>query len=484
MDLNQILTDFENKKEKIDKKIRSNRENYLNGLEMANSYANTMEYVVKNLFDLTSKKLEEKGEGIAAFLYGSPGRREMVSESDLDIMLVYKNQSKKYIDFKEKFRELAQPLEFCKVDLPDWGTLNEAESFAKKSITEGNQVLEDRFVCGDEKIKEGIEKIKEKYGNPNRMARNIVFQKFYFDQYFKQRVRDGAINIKYCDGGSRDYLFIHWFNQLMKRKYPEWNKTTNKKPVAEQGLSNLYQNKVIDSFEFGRAIDALNFNLLFRNEILLANKGTNDEGLSFLDQKTLDSVFKRNPRLMEEYHIKSPEELAGVFEKQRKHISNIKYRIFNSMIKEKGKEKNIPGWAERFHEAYSESTPERKRKGIFYKYKKDPLIKIASIWGASNSRQISLLEDICQEEKNSGSWEVQASLTTSPYCPSNYLHHIGEGIGKEEGYGYILRIISRNPNTKTKTLKSIANDSKIEKRYKQCAEASLKGGNESANHQV
>ena len=101
--------------------------------------------------------------------------------------------------------------------MPEWGTLSEAEIFAEKSITEGNQILESRFLCGDKDIKGKTEEMIGKYATTERMIRNIIFQKFYFEQYYKQRIRNGAINVKYCDGGSRDFLFINWFDKLMRK---------------------------------------------------------------------------------------------------------------------------------------------------------------------------------------------------------------------------------------------------------------------------
>ncbi len=485
MDLTQLLVDFNRTKEQIRNKTRFKvpATKKYDGLTMAVAYSNAVEYVVKELFNLTSETMGIKNpNGIGAFLYGSPGRKEMVSESDLDVMLIYKDDSPIYQEFKNRFKEYAKSLQFCKVDLPQWGSVDEASIFAQKSITEGNQVLEINFVCGDEKIKNIVEGIQNKFGNSERMMRNIVFQKFYFEQYFKQRVRDGAINVKYCDGGSRDYLFINWFNQLMKRKYADWDKGFKERPVAEIGLSNLYQNGLIDSLEFGKGIDALNFNILFRNEILLANKGTQDEGLTFLDEKTLNAVYRRAGDLMKEYRIDSLKDLKTTFDKQRFHIASIKDRIWNLMINEKEKEMEINKWAENFHKAYLVSTAEDKRAN-FANYN-DLLIRIATIWGASNSNQKKLLNKICEKEKHSDSWEIQASLTTSPNCPPEYLHHIGIGIGKEKGYGYILRIISRNHNVQTKTLEAIANDPKIEQRYTQCAKAALEHGIDNANHQI
>ncbi len=485
MELCKILEDFNRTKERIrsNARFKTPLSQTYDGLNMAIAYSDVMEYVVKHLFDLTVEKLgSESKSGIAAFLYGSPGRREMVCESDLDMMLVYKNNSQKYQEFKDKFRELVAPFKFCKIDLPEWGTLDEARIFAERSITEGNQVLESRFVCGDESIREQIEKAQKEFGGSERMIRNIVFQKFYFEQYFKQRVRNGAINVKYCDGGSRDYLFIYWFNQLMSGKYSDWNRAQKERPVAEQGLSNLYGNGLISSLEFSKGIDALHFNLLFRNEILLANKGTSDEGLTFLDKRTLELVFDRMPELMSEYVIRSSQELAEQFNKQRAHIARIKNRVWNLMVDENGREIKESDWSSDFHEAYLESTPENNRRR-FLNYD-NLLMKIATIWGSSNSHQTRLLEEICKREKDSDSWEIQASLTASPDCPPDYLHHIGTGIGKETGYGYILRIVSRNPHVKQETLEAIANDSRIGSRYTQCAKAALKHERGAANHQI
>ena len=156
MELREILEDFDRTKEKIRNRTRfkvSPPQNY-DGLSMAIAYSDVMDYVVRELFDLTVEQLNNQGKkGIAAFLYGSPGRREMVCESDLDMMLVYGDNSQGYLDFKNKFKELAEPFKFCKIDLPEWGTIEEARTFAQKSITEGNQVLESRFVCGDADIK-------------------------------------------------------------------------------------------------------------------------------------------------------------------------------------------------------------------------------------------------------------------------------------------------------------------------------------------
>jgi len=95
MELLEILEDFNRTKEKIRNRTRfkvNSSQNY-DGLSMAVAYSDVMEYVIRELFDLTVEQSDNQSrEGIAAFLYGSPGRREMVCESDLDMMLVYRDK--------------------------------------------------------------------------------------------------------------------------------------------------------------------------------------------------------------------------------------------------------------------------------------------------------------------------------------------------------------------------------------------------------
>ena len=185
---------------------------------------------------------------------------------------------------------------------------------------------------------------------------------------------------------------------------------------------------------------------------------------------------------MNQYELKSPKELAEHFDRQRFHIAEIKKRIWNLMIDEQGKELKNPNWPLDFNTAYSLSTTENERASLLDN--EDLLIRIATIWGASNSNQTKILDEICKKEKDSDSWEIQASIVTSPHCNPDYLHHIATGIGKEMGYGYILRIVSRNPNVKPETLESIANDPKVEPRYTQCAKAALEHGKGASNNQI
>jgi hypothetical protein len=55
---------------------------------------------------------------------------------------------------------------------------------------------------------------------------------------------------------------------------------------------------------------------------------------------------------------------------------------------------------------------------------------------------------------------------------------------KEQGYGYLLRVVARNRNVSKKTLYSIVEDPNLEKRYTEVAKAALVGGTSLANNQI
>jgi len=60
----------------------------------------------------------------------------------------------------------------------------------------------------------------------------------------------------------------------------------------------------------------------------------------------------------------------------------------------------------------------------------------------------------------------------------------GTQIKKMFIYGYILRIVGRNKNTNKETLKQIAEDPKLDKRYSEVARTVLEVGHQRANNLI
>ena len=147
---------------------------------------------------------------------------------------------------------------------------------------------------------------------------------------------------------------------------------------------------------------------------------------------------------------------------------------------EKAESIMYPGWSQLFRQAYEQSTPEEVRRGI----RSDDLLRIGLIWGASDSNQTDLFSELVRENLDTEDWATIGSIICSPLCDAKTLEHFSRNILREEGYGYLLRVVARNKNVSKATLESIANDPQLALRYTEVAKAALYGGHEKANKQI
>ena len=445
-----------------------------NGLKKAVEESLKFDKVVKKSYDLAAEEIYggQETPGIACFAYGSPGRLELIGgDSDADVFLVEDRITEKSRGFKRLFTKILDSFDFSKVDMPDWGSFEEIDTYLAKSMVEGNQVLETRFLTGDLGVANQLAIKKNRFNSVERGLKNIVFNRLYFNQYFRQRVRNGSLNLKYCNGGSRDFLFVYWHDRLDRLLLQEPSDDAYK-PKIEQGLERLYKQGTISGREFEEAIEATNFIMNIRADILKLNKNSTDRGLTQLD----DDVLKKLETLGHPPLAKSKE----LFESSRKSIDLVANKVWTETMK---KAELIYGqdWAESFRRAHSSRTSYDDRNSIPYD---DPLMAVALIWGASESNQKQLFDYLADKYKSARDWSIIGSLVCSPLCSPEVLHHFGTGQLKEKGYGYLLRVVARNPNVTRDTLEAIASDGKLEKRYTEIASAALKEGNVAANNQI
>lgn len=410
--------------------------------------------------------------GIAVFTYGSPGRRELIGgDSDADIFLIERKRTEKSQELRKRLKEKWETFGFSKVDLPTWGTYDEIETYLEKSLVEGNQVLETRYLTGDSLVAQEVLDKKKRFDSIERGLENIVFNKLYFNQYFRQRVRDGALNLKYCHGGSRDFLFVYWHDRL-DRMLNKDSEDPSYTPRIESGLNRLVSQGKIEKKELESLIEAINFSTELRSDVLAINKNGPDRGLTFLDSSTLEKLHSTG--------YPEPETIRSYFEEYRMRIENLSKLVWEETIKKAGALRgNL--WEKQFKDAYLIDTDEGKRKKI---PSDDPLLSTALIWGASEAGQKELFNFLANKHRESENWSVIGSIVCSPLCNENLLYHFGTGQLKEKGYGYLLRVVARNKNVGKETLKSIAEDSKLEKRYTEVAQVALVKGNKEANNQI
>ncbi len=409
--------------------------------------------------------------GLAVCVYGSPGRREMVGgDGDADIFILEYKRSIQGRTFRRIFTEEFKKFDYAKLDLPEWGTLSDADIFLDKSLVEGNQVLETRFIQGDKSLNQQLNSLKQKYGTLNRAIKNFFFNRFYLDEYYNLKKRGDAINVKYCRGGSRELLFLSWYNDILDL-YLGTKKEHTEEPASILSARRCRDLGVISEEEFFKIISSIGDITTLRTDILRANKETEDRGLTFLDDKTIKRLQERD------YPPKQG--IVDNFERNRKTVRSFVDRIYEEVISI-GEAAYGNSWKKLFETAIQGSLPPTLR--ITPGTNDSDLLFMTALWGANRIGDKIAFQGLAKQCVSTEDWSIIGSIVQSQLCSPELLDHYGRGIAKSKGYGYLLRVIGRNPNTPRETLISIARDHNLEERYTSVARAALNCGAAGTNN--
>ena len=412
---------------------------------------------------------------IGIFLFGSPSRQEMIDESDADIMIIRKNDNEEYLKFREEFIKNLEKEKFPKIDVPMWGNLTECKNYLECSIIEGNQVIEAKFIYGDETIVYELSQMRKKFCTKDKFERIILFQKLYFDQYYKQRTIKGIKNVKYGHGGTRDFMFLTWFCNLIDISEGKRINFEDKIPYVYKSLGDIYSRKIIKFEEYKKFLKSIETVLILRNKILIQNRGTKNEGLTYLDEGTMKKLFTK--KLFNESNIKSHNDLKIVLENDLENVKQLKLYLWNLFIEYLKKEKGLI-WQRNFKKILMGEFDKHLISNIA---QNDILSRTAVIWNFDKLKDVKLFNNVFVEFSKCNQWEVLASICCHAKCPSKVLDDITKRIGKKRGYEYILKIIARNKNTNRESLKRIINNPNLEERFRIVAEIAYNKGVKKAN---
>ena len=388
-------------------------------------------------------------QGVAIFSFGASARKEMIGGSDADIAVYRVDNSDKELELREILVESLQHFNFTKVDTPVWGTLDDIQRYMNTSVTEANQVMEAQFICGDPKFRERVEQLRDSSYNREIIARNLIFQFFYFEQYSSKKASPEHLNLKYCAGGIRDLLFPMWYAQL-KKGIERDLKTT----ALERGLNTLYEDELlleddlVDILRYSSAI------ALIRNEVMSLTHGDMDGKLT--PQKVTE-LFNLRSHLFEE-----PQDIMRLVDKARRKIISAKARVWEGLCQYFAATKS-ECWNVHFKKALAMENSE-----LPLELEHDEVINTVKIWNLNAQRTGQSL-DYIENISNSDSWIVLASLLSNPYVSGDIIDSVIRRKGLQPGYEYFQEIAARNPNLRKDTLEFILADTSTESRFKKPA---------------
>ena len=148
---------------------------------------------------------------LALIAVGGYGRKEMFPMSDLDFLIL--SEQKNTAEIEQKIGAFIQFLWDCGFDVgASVRTLDECRSEGRKDITIATNLLESRFLIGDEK---NFEKLTALLWQPDFWDRETFFNAKIQEKNARyERYNNTSYNlepdIKYSPGGLRDLHLIYW----------------------------------------------------------------------------------------------------------------------------------------------------------------------------------------------------------------------------------------------------------------------------------
>ncbi len=388
-------------------------------------------------------------DGIVVYSFGAPSRNEMMGSSDADVAVYRAGKSMKELQFRDELVHSLQGYNFTKIDTPVWGTVQDIRCYMNTSVTEANQVFEAQFICGDREFHSRTEQLRESLYNTDIVARNLLFQLFFFDQYYEKKSSPHHINLKYCHGGIRDFLFPMWYAQL--RGGIEKNLKTT---ALERGLTILCEENSIPNEDMAIILKYAGALAFIRDEVMRITPGDIDGLLSF--QKA-EQLYVRRPNLFQ-----TPYDIMRLVEKSRQKVLSAKGKVWEGLrhyfAVTKPEEWNIS----------FKKTLVSEHSELPVEFQHDEVINTVKIWNL-NAGTVEQSGDYLQEMSQSDSWIVLASLLSCPHIPGTIIDSIVRRKGLTSGYEYLLEIAARNSNMETSTLEFILKDDSTEIRFKKPA---------------
>ena len=208
----------------------------------------------------------------------------------------------------------------------------------------------------------------------------------------------------------------------------------------------MNKNGILSDSEYDDVKVAAEFMILLRNEILHVNKNTKYDHIAYINKEMEHRVFESASDFFKSYNINTPEELHKVYQKHRKIIFNIKLNLFKILLDEEEKRKGSI-WRRTFNLA---------EKGELNTPSGDPIIDIAMIWGLNRLGDKNRFNNITKQLN--WNWGTCSSIACSNLASPELLENIRSYCQSFPELGYVLRLISENPNTNKETLSKIAED--------------------------
>ena len=307
--------------------IRTDFERYRDPFRLFHQRTHSVDGILKKAVD--SYLLPKLAGPFAVVAVGGYGRRELFPYSDVDLLIVFENESL-LVEAKEPLAEFCRVVWDAKLHLSH-SVRTVAECCR---LQEGNtelhvSLLDLRYLCGSEQV---FRSLSEGLSGFYRRSAEALTRRLAELARSRHGKYNGTAyhlepNIKECPGGIRDLQLIHWLSKLNTR-----NDAFVESVVELEGARIfLYALRCFLHFRAGRDNNLLTFEL-------------QDEGSAFLPEQPADPsqwmriyygharrIFQYSLRALESVETHQPS-LLGQFRDRRSRLSTADFTISRDRV--------------------------------------------------------------------------------------------------------------------------------------------------------
>jgi predicted nucleotidyltransferase len=385
------------------------------------------------------EKVRGEEHGLAVAVFGSPGRYEMLPNSDVDVIIFHNRNVVDSIDKATRALQEIRNLPYDKIDTPT--EINTPKDLYELSVVNSpdGRIADCNLLATSPLFDPDgfFSKAKESVNNNRARLENLLFS-YHFLKFWNTAKQDPeGVNLKYSEGGSRDFIYFDWAADFLTKGHVTAESRTQEKPALLFALPVVIEYVGEDTAvkKIAEAIDIINACKHWALEISKQPDGHFDGILSNITAQKILSDFVRQA-----IH---PKELMTVHSTARKQISRLKDAVYVKL-----KEDYLLPHESDF----------------------DDMRIVDSIWMKEVPHELRDRTYLNLLERKD--WISVASVACQLDASAEILDTIFNMAVEKRGFEYIFRILIKHPNTGQATLRkmselpALALDESIDIRYR------------------
>jgi predicted nucleotidyltransferase len=384
--------------------------------------------------------------GYGLLVFGSPNRAEMLPQSDVDVVVITPDQSS---PVRTQLIQRVQSLSYDKIDVPfEWYSLSQLKANALIGSPESDYA-DTTFIVGTSDINtaHSTEGITDIFFDRSTLQVKLLFQHYFFDYRYATKSAGGGTNLKYSQGGARDFIYFDWYYDYMRGRQARHRSTAEAYPQCFDAIEQLSAMGVLPEEVALQTLGAIDYVGMIKYLALEVNKGTESKGKGFMNQELATRMLASYPDYFMQLGLITPDAVVAYFDVARSVVYRTRTELLGRLFKDVAMDSGIT-----LDGSFDKLTQEQ----VADIYGNSRFGRMAQIWRIHQQKNQEALAVLYQEVKEVPDWMMLASIASSDAVSPFILDDIARRYSHIPGFEYMSRVVIKHPFVQRSTLEYLS----------------------------